>query len=165
MTTTNLPVKTSISIWDKKFRIADVSIGYLLWELNNRVETSMNKILADFDLTRFQFLVLKGLMTIRKHNLRFNQRDFASFINSNPMMVSKVIRQMEKDGLVVRLGNKVDTRAKQLEITAKGENLFLNSLKKVKIMSAHLESQVAVDVQEFKNTLDNLIDFLTNQTI
>jgi len=83
-------------------------------------ERKLREMLSGFDLTETQFMLLAGLMVMTKSGGAVTQMDLASLFNFDKMLVSKVLRTLEKKCLVVREKHPADSRAKSLVVTTKG---------------------------------------------
>src|SRR5918912_186158 len=97
---------------------APPSAGYLLWHLSLRWRVALDRALAPLGLTSAQYGLLASLHGFSRAGSRPSQRELASFSGLEPMHVSKLIRALERAGLVERAGNPDDTRAVQLKVTA-----------------------------------------------
>jgi DNA-binding MarR family transcriptional regulator len=64
--------------------------------------------------------VLASLHGLSRGRARPSQRELADFAGLEPMHVSKLVRALERAGLVGRAGNPADTRAVQLSLTERG---------------------------------------------
>jgi DNA-binding MarR family transcriptional regulator len=107
------------------------STGYLLWHLSLRWRVALDRALAPLGLTSSQYGVLASLHGISRTGSRPSQRELASFSGLEPMHVSKLIRALERGGLVERAGNPDDTRAVQLNVTARGVEVVTAAREKV----------------------------------
>jgi DNA-binding MarR family transcriptional regulator len=107
------------------------STGYLLWHLSLRWRVALDRALAPLGLTSSQYGVLASLHGLSRAGSRPSQRELASFSGLEPMHVSKLIRALERAGLVERAGNPDDTRAVQLKVTARGVEVVTAAREKV----------------------------------
>jgi DNA-binding MarR family transcriptional regulator len=96
------------------------SIGYLVWHLTLRWRAQLDRALAPLGLTSAQYSVLASLYGLSRGGAQPSQRELADFAGLEPMHVSKLIRALERAGLVERAGNPADTRAVQLRVTDRG---------------------------------------------
>jgi DNA-binding MarR family transcriptional regulator len=83
-------------------------------------EKSLHEIVGDFDLTNTQFKMLVSLMVLTKDERIITQMDIAHLLEADKMMVSEVLRTLEKKGYVIRVSHPSDKRAKSLIVTKKG---------------------------------------------
>src|SRR5262245_61693994 len=96
------------------------SIGYLVWHLTLRWRAELDRALAPLGLTSAQYSVLASLYGLSPGGAQPSQRELADFAGLEPMHVSKLIRALERAGLVERAANPADTRAVHLSITDRG---------------------------------------------
>jgi DNA-binding MarR family transcriptional regulator len=96
------------------------SLGYLVWHLTLRWRAQLDRSLAPLGLTSAQYAVLASLYGLSQGGARPSQRELADFAGLEPMHVSKLVRALQRAGLVERAGNPADTRAVQLAVTDRG---------------------------------------------
>lgn len=127
------------------------SVGFLLWQITNLWQRKMNAALEYLDLTHVQFVLLAGIAWLERFGKDVNQVKLAKHAKTNIMMTSKVIRTLEKKGLICREECESDTRAKCLSLTVEGRQRIKKALDTVK----------GVDEEFFKGISDNS-DFIKN---
>jgi DNA-binding MarR family transcriptional regulator len=96
------------------------SIGYLVWHLTLRWRAELDRALAPLGLTSAQYALLASLYALSQGGAQPSQRELADFSGLKPMHVSKLIRALERAGVVARAANAADTRAVQLNVTDRG---------------------------------------------
>jgi DNA-binding MarR family transcriptional regulator len=96
------------------------STGYLVWHLATRWRVALDRALAPLGLTASRYAVLASLYGLTRAGAQPSQRELADFSGFEPMYVSKLIRALEREGLVQRTENPADPRAVQLAVTAQG---------------------------------------------
>jgi DNA-binding MarR family transcriptional regulator len=96
------------------------STGYLVWHLSTRWRVALDRALAPLGLTASRYAVLASLYGLTRDGGQPSQRELADFSGFDPMYVSKLIRALEREGLVRRAANPADPRAVQLAVTEKG---------------------------------------------
>ena len=98
--------------------------GYLLWQAANLWQKEIRGVLAPFDVTPVQFLLLSGLHEIDPSNgAPVKQAALARHCDCDPMMTSQVLRALEKTGLIRRTAHKKDRRAHAIAITEAGRGV------------------------------------------
>jgi DNA-binding MarR family transcriptional regulator len=97
------------------------SIGFLVWHLSMKWRTALDRELAPLGLTAAQYALLASLYALHRQGVRPSQRELAAFSSLDTMYVSKLIRVLERSGLVERHANPVDSRAVLLTVTGAGE--------------------------------------------
>jgi DNA-binding MarR family transcriptional regulator len=139
--------------WDSSYpavRKLTQSPTYYLKQVMHRMQKNMRESLVDFDLTNTQFTLLMGLMVLTQKNKCVTQMDLAKFLKLDKMMVSEVLRTLEKKGYIIRVNNPNDKRAKSLIVTDKG----------VKVNEIALEKALAIDEQFFSALGDDKDEFI-----
>jgi DNA-binding MarR family transcriptional regulator len=96
------------------------STGYLVWHLSTRWRVALDRALGPLGLTASRYAVLASLYGLTRDGAPPSQRQLADFSGFDPMYVSKLIRALEREGLVERTANPVDPRAVQLAVTEQG---------------------------------------------
>ncbi|MBO0938527.1 MarR family transcriptional regulator [Fibrella sp. HMF5335] len=98
--------------------------GYLLWQVSMRWQLQMHQQLDAVGITLTQFSLLAGLYWLSLQGELVTQQRLANYANTDKMMTSKVLQTLERKGLVQRLDNPQDGRAKQLRLTEPAEALL-----------------------------------------
>jgi DNA-binding MarR family transcriptional regulator len=96
------------------------SIGFLVWHLSMKWRAELDRELAPLGLTSAQYALLASLYGLTRAGGRPSQRELADFSSLDTMYVSKLVRVLERAGLVERAANPADTRAVLLAVTAEG---------------------------------------------
>ena len=101
--------------------------GALVWRLANRWRTAVDRAVGVHGLTHATYVVLTTLYSLRATPAPAgaepappSQRAVADASGMDPMYVSRLIRSLESDGLVVRTRDERDTRVVRLELTGDG---------------------------------------------
>ena len=105
------------------------NLGFLLWHTTMLWNRQLNRALDEIDLTHTQFAILSALISLLKESDTVTQKAIAERSNTDTMMVSKVLRTLEKKGLLERKEHETDTRAKCVFLTSKGTDTFQNALR------------------------------------
>jgi DNA-binding MarR family transcriptional regulator len=113
------------------------STGFLIWHLSMRWRAGLDRRLAPLGLTSAQYAVLASLYALAQDGTRPSQRELADFSGLEAMYVSKLVRVLERAGLVERTSNPADTRAVLLGVTAEGAG----AVKAARAEVASLEEQ------------------------
>lgn len=96
------------------------SIGYLVWHLTLRWRAELDRALTPLGLTSAQYAVLASLYGLSQRGARPSQRELADFAGLEPMHLSKLVRALQRGGLVDRATDPADTRAVRLRVTDRG---------------------------------------------
>lgn len=101
--------------------------GYLVWHLSTKWRVAVDRALHGFGLTHAHYLVLGSLSEFSKSGAQPSQRELADFAGLEVMYVSKLVRGLERSGLLRRADHPGDTRAFQLELTTQGADLVVEA--------------------------------------
>lgn len=126
------------------------SPSFFLMQAVQTMEKNIRELLVDFDLTKTQFNLLMGLIVLIKGGKVVTQVDLADFLKADKMMVSEVLRTLEKKGYIVREKYSGDRRAKSLVVTEKG----------LAIIEVALKHAVKFDEEFFSVLGDEKDDFI-----
>ncbi len=146
--------------WESFFPSAHKLMGspsyYLLQVLHN-LQKNMKENLADLDLTNTQFKLLMGLVVLTKEGKVFTQTSLANFLKLDKMMVSDVLKILERKGYVIRINNPKDKRAKSLLVTEKGLKTAEKALEQALSIDAAFFSVLGDDQDEFIRILKKFL--------
>jgi DNA-binding MarR family transcriptional regulator len=107
-------------------------------------QRKIREMLVEFDLTLTQGTMLASLTILTRGGKHVTQADLATFLKADKMMVSEVLRTLEKKGYVIRQDHPTDRRAKSLVVTGKGRE----------IVDCAMNEIVAFD-RQFFSTIDD----------
>jgi DNA-binding MarR family transcriptional regulator len=88
-------------------------------------------VLAPYDLTHVQFVLLTTLWWLSEHDEPPSQTRLADQAATDPMMTSQVLRRLEARGLLERAADPADARARRLALTPAGRTLVAAALESV----------------------------------
>ena len=103
------------------------TVGYLVWHLSTKWRIAVDRALKPLGLTHAHYLVLGSLAEFSRGGARPSQRELADFAGLEVMYVSKLVRGLERAGLLRRADHPGDPRAFQLELSARGADLVERS--------------------------------------
>lgn len=138
------------------FERPEENLGYLLWQTNMTWRREQNRALDSIGLTQTQFAILAALNSLLKQSDAVTQKAIATQSNTDTMMVSKVLRTLEKKGLIERKQHQTDTRAKCVFLTAKGEKTFQNAFEIATISNTAFFNNLS-DEDSFRKELQRII--------
>ena len=130
--------------------------GYLLWQVTMRWQLQMNRQLRPVGITLTQFSLLAGLYWLSRQGEVVTQRRLADYANTDKMMTSKILKTLERNGLVERHSHLQDGRAKQLRLTSPGETLLRQANAVVEQVDAHFFGSLQPDSGLFNQFLCQL---------
>ena len=81
------------------------NVGFLVWRLATEWRTAMDRVLEPMGLTQAQYAVLAPLYAMSRGGARPSQRQLADLTGLDAVYVSKLVRALERGGLVSRSAN------------------------------------------------------------
>lgn len=141
---------------DFQFEKPEENLGYLLWQTTMLWQRQMNRALDEINLTHTQFVILAALGWLLKNSKHVTQKEIAHHSNTDRMMVSKVLRTLQKNGLIERREHQMDTRAKCVFLTDKGAKTLQHAVT-IKNRANHLFFDKLEDQQHFKSALQQIL--------
>ncbi len=132
------------------------NLGFLLWQTNMIWHRELNRALENIGLTHTQFAIISALRWLLKKSNAVTQKAIAEQSRTDTMMVSKVLRKLEKKGLIERKQDETDTRAKCVFLTPKGVKTFQEAFKITSDSNTAFFSKLSNE-SSFRNALQNLI--------
>ena len=137
------------------------SPGYLLWTVHMFWQRKIKNELDKIGLTHAQFVLLSVLAMLSKSKKVITQTDIANHSKTDRMMVSKVLRTLEKKQYIIRTGSIHDTRIRIISLTENGTEIYQKSINIVEAVDTKFFSILNNDLQIFlkcMNTLSNQDD-------
>ncbi len=118
-------MKTKDIQWQEisEFSQAQESPGYLLWIVSTAWRRQLEEKLATLDLTHIQFVLLASIGFLTKRGRSISQIELAKHANLHAAMTSQVMRTLHKKGLITRMHQPGDERAKHAALTPAGAAL------------------------------------------
>ena len=136
-------------------RLVD-SPGYQMMKVLHTWQKRIRERLVGFDLTNTQFIMLTSLRIMAIDGKPVTQADLAGFLQADKMMVSEVVRTLEKKGYVLRQSHPVDRRAKSLVITDEGIRVVDVALKEAVKFDEEFFSVIGEDKETLMGILKKL---------
>jgi DNA-binding MarR family transcriptional regulator len=102
----------------------DDSPGFLLWKITALWQKKLAGVLGSFGITQTQYAILASLRWFDDHGEPTTQIHIAEHAKIDRMTLSKAIRKLEKDGLVIRKQSSADSRAIDVRFSAKGKKVI-----------------------------------------
>jgi len=143
---------------DFHFSKPEESPGFLLWQVTMLWQRKIRRALDQFDLTHTQFVLLATLAWSSKTAESVTQTEIATLSKTDRMMVSKVLRTLQKKGFVDRKEHLSDTRAKSVSLTPKGREILQKALKIVEQTDVNFFSVLKDQTETFNS---NMLALLT----
>jgi MarR family transcriptional regulator for hemolysin len=102
---------------------ADASPGFLLWKITALWQRRLAQVLGEFAITQTQYAILASLRWFEEQREPPTQAHLVEHAKIDKMTLSKAIRKLEEDGLLVREPAPEDSRAVSVRFTARGRKL------------------------------------------
>lgn len=99
------------------------SPGFLLWQVTMLWQRAIRKALEPYDIGHAHFVIMALLFWLNNKDEDPTQVKIAAWAKLDKMVVSKALKKLALQGLVVRAEHTADSRAKSVELTAKGKTL------------------------------------------
>ena len=131
------------------FQKTEESSGYLLWQLTMLWQRKIKRGLDKIEITHTQFVLLASLAWLAKSGGVVTQIDIANHSKTDRMMVSKVLRTLQKKGYITRQEHTTDTRAKTITLTEAGKVLLQEALKIVEKIDVDFFSVLETELPNF----------------
>ncbi|HKE74611.1 MAG TPA: MarR family winged helix-turn-helix transcriptional regulator [Acidimicrobiales bacterium] len=96
--------------------------GALVWHLAMRWRSAVDRAVAPLGLTHAQYVALASIRGLAARGEKPSQRRLATWTGLGPIYVSKLVRALERDGLVERAPDPGDARAVQITLTERGKD-------------------------------------------
>lgn len=130
------------------------SIGYLLKRTGGLLGLTIDRALAEFDMTHAQLGIFLKLL----HKHANTAADLAREIGSDTGSMTRMLDRLEEKGFVQRTRSNEDRRVVQVELTAKGEQLADRMTEvAVNALNHHLRGFTNDEVTQFKDFLRRMI--------
>jgi MarR family transcriptional regulator, organic hydroperoxide resistance regulator len=104
------------------------TVGALVWRLSLKWRAAVDRAVAPLGLTHGQYSLLASLQGLAEAGMQPSQRELADHTGLEPLHVSKLVRALEREGLVERAANPTDTRAVQLTPTRLGTKVVSEAI-------------------------------------
>ena len=135
-------------------------VGLLLKFINGRVNTKINKNLAEFNLTGVQHEIL-CFIDRNEHERDVFQKDIEKCLQLTNPSVTGIVKRLEEKEMIARCPSNNDARYKCLHVTEKGKDVICKSFK---FGANNIEKQLVKDMsdEEVKMLKDLLYRALIN---
>lgn len=121
-------------------------VGYLIWRVSKFWQRGKHKVLDEFGLTTSQMELLGAIYHMSRQQKEATQIVLSQETEIDPMTTSTILRNLERKGLISRRESATDTRARIVELTEAGKELFEKAVAKVKSGQELLFKNIDVEV-------------------
>lgn len=120
--------------------------SFLLWQIMKYWTRGKERSLSEFGITGSQMEMLGAIIYLSNLNEEVTQILLSQETLIDPMTTSTILRNLEKKGLITRTHSQVDTRARVVRMTSKGEKLSNQVLNKHKQMRMSVFKDLDMDI-------------------
>jgi DNA-binding MarR family transcriptional regulator len=132
----------------------DESIGYLIKRAGGQLTTTIDRALAEFDMTHAQL----GIFLRMLHGHADTAADLAREMGIDTGAMTRALDRLEEKGFVQRLRSHADRRMVQVSLTDKGRELADQmTLVAINALNHHLRDFTPDEVDQFKVFLRRMI--------
>jgi len=130
------------------------SIGFLLKRAGNQLSITIDRALAQFDMTHAQLGIFLKLL----HARAGTAADLARELMTDTGAITRTLDRLEEKGFICRTRSNEDRRVVQVELTEKGRQLA-DQMTEVAIsaLNQHLRGFSETEVAQFKGFLRRMI--------
>ncbi len=107
-----------------RYQTAEQSPGYLLWKTFYAWQRQMRMHLDPLKITQVQYSILATLSYLSSSGEPISQQAIANQLSMDKMMVSDVVKTLEKKKFLVRDKNPMDARASSLHLTSMARKIL-----------------------------------------
>ena len=111
-----------------RYSKADDSAGFLLWKITALWQAMLGKVLSEFGMTQTQYAILASLRWFEEKKEPVTQSHLVAHAKIDKMTVSKAIRRLEGEGLVLRERSATDSRATNVRFSTKGRRIIQKAI-------------------------------------
>ncbi len=131
--------------------------GFVMWQVSMLWQRKLKTGLDTIGITHAQFLLLASLQFIGTQKNIVSQQDLAKHCRIDKMMTSKILRTLQKKGLLSRKKNKMDTRSKTLALSEEGEDLLAKAFKIIDRVDGDFVVPLGLNSMSFTDDLRTLL--------
>jgi DNA-binding MarR family transcriptional regulator len=130
------------------------SIGYMLKRAGSHLASTIDRGLAEFDMTHAQLGIFLKLL----HGHANTAADLARELMTDTGAMTRLLDRLEEKGFVQRTRSCTDRRVVEVSLTAKGRQLA-DRMTQVAIdaLNHHLRNFTAAEIAQFKDFLRRMI--------
>lgn len=139
------------------------TVGYLVWHLAIKWRVAVDRALRPLGMTHAHYALLASLYALSRRGAGPSQRELADFSGLEPMYVSKLVRGLERSGLLRRTDHPDDPRAFRLELTGQGADLVVDAAAVVRRLYDRLLAPIGGRAGKRTSALMGVLETLLEQ--
>jgi MarR family transcriptional regulator, transcriptional regulator for hemolysin len=142
-----------------KHENADDSPGFLLWKITAVWQGKLAEALTACGLTQTQYAILASLRWFEEKGEPITQTHLVEHTKIDKMTLSKAIRKLEDGGLVSRDQSTSDSRATNVEFTARGRKVIQQAIVGVETLDEEFFSCLTkTQLQQYQSIVLTVIE-------
>jgi DNA-binding MarR family transcriptional regulator len=136
--------------------------GYLIYQLNLLWKREISRVIAEFDLTYTQYLVLMATAWLegREGTEQTTQAQISSFLHIDRMMVSRMVQKLINLNLIAYNKQEAQGRTQPIHTTERGMQILRKAVPEILLNEAEFYS--CLTEQEHQNLNSLLIKVLSS---
>lgn len=116
-------------------------LGYRISRLSRIMQSRLERMIADLGLTRLMWCVLTG---VGEEGVS-TPSELSDYIGITRPAISRLLRDMEARGMVVRSGSDADGRGRTISVTPLGRDLLEAARPSIEAVNNHFTSKITPD--------------------
>ena len=108
----------------KTIKMKGINVDSLIGHVLKLWLRTKKQILDEFGLTGSQYEVLSAICYLASHRKEIIQIDLSEETGIDPMTVSTILRNLQKNNIITRARGTINTRVIYIELTDKGKSLY-----------------------------------------
>lgn len=130
------------------------SIGYLLKRVGNQLTITVDRGLAQYDMTHAQLGIFLKLL----HGCANTAADLARELMTDTGAMTRTLDRLEEKGIIQRTRSNADRRVVEVALTPKGRQLADQMIQvAIDSLNHHLRGFSAAEISQFKDFLRRMI--------
>jgi DNA-binding MarR family transcriptional regulator len=119
---------TAPTLKGSQYKKSGASPGYLFWKVFNTWSRQLRSRLEELDLTQAQYSILAATAYLGSADKLISQQAVAQQLSMDKMMVSDVVKTLERKKLMTRKPHPADGRAMTLHLTSLGRETLKRAI-------------------------------------
>lgn len=131
--------------------------GFVMWQVSMLWQRKLKGGLDTLGITHAQFLLLAALDFLSNEKNIVSQQDLAKHCRIDKMMTSKILRTLQKKGMLSRKKNKMDTRSKSMILSEEGQELLKKAFKMIDQIDGDFLMPLGLNGLSFQDDMRTLL--------
>ena len=133
------------------------SPGFLLWQTTILWQRKIKQSVEEYGISHAQFVVMAISMWHHTQNLSAKQANIIAMSKLDKMTVSKALKQLANKGYLIRIEDKDDNRAKEIQLTETGKKLICTLVPIVETIDEEFFQPLGQQHATFQKLLSKII--------